>query len=444
LDSQSEGFRQDLNILVQAVIAATDASSAVLRAVDVKGDRITIADHVIDIGLFDRICAVAGGKAACGMAQALDRTLGEHLTAGLVCPPHGSLPDMGRFRIAEGGHPYPDAASEIAAREALNLTSALGREDLLIALVSGGLSSIWCSPAEGLSLNDKRQTNELLIGSGANISEINTVRKHLSSIKAGLLAAAAHPATVITLAVSDVVGDDPSSIGSGPTVPDPTTFQDAMSVIKAHELDASLPDRILRRLVAGMKASIPETPKPNDPTFASDLFDIVASNQTAVQAAALAARTLGYDVRMLDNPVVGEARDAAARLCGMSKDLQRKKSEDPRPMLLIGGGETTVKVKGSGQGGRNQEMALSAAIALEGTHGILFASFGTDGIDGCTRAAGAFADSAMSRRAADEGIDLRQFLVNNDSNSVFKKLGGLIETGPTGTNVGDVQLVFIA
>jgi glycerate 2-kinase len=343
-------------------------------------------------------------------------------------------------RIA-GGHPVPTAASEAGGRRALDIARSLERDDCLLVLLSGGASALMAVPAEGITLDDKRATTEQLLRAGADIHALNTVRKHLSAIKGGQLAAATC-ARCDVLVISDVVGDDLTAIASGPTVPDTSRFADSLKIIRRFGGESAYPRAVVRRFVAGAAGEVPETPKAGDPRLGRTHTVIIGSRRDAMSGAAVEADARGYHVVPLSDAIVGEARLAAeAHVRAVAARVETL----PRPACVISSGETTVHVTGRGAGGRNQEFALSAAVLLSrfGTP-VAIASAGTDGIDGPTPAAGAYADVTTCDRAARRGLELEKFLANNDSYAFFDALGDLIHTGPTGTNVGDLQVILLA
>ena len=340
----------------------------------------------------------------------------------------------------DSGHPIPDSRSVNAARRALAIAAATGADDLLVVLLSGGASALMALPADGIALEDKQETVRRLLRGGATIDELNTVRKHLSGIKGGRLAAAAG-APVVTLVISDVVGDDLSVIGSGPTMPDPSTFTDALAVLDARGGRAAYPGGVVALLERGRRGDVPETLKPADPRITRSVARIIGGRMTAVEGAAAAARSRGYDVHVIDRPIVGEAREAAR---AFADEVRAVRARVTSPACVIGAGETTVHVKGGGVGGRNQEFALALVAGPEGPAlPGAFGSIGTDGIDGPTDAAGAIVDATTAERAAALGLDPRRFLDDNDSYHFFSALDDLLRTGPTGTNVGDVQVALI-
>jgi glycerate 2-kinase len=383
------------------------------------------------------LSVIAVGKAAASMARAFMAACGSQVTGGLVISTHGSAPQG--LRYVEGAHPVPDERSEAAARAALQIAAECLPDGRLVVLVSGGASALMALPAPGVSLADKSATVRTLLAAGADITSLNCVRKHLSAIKGGRLAAAAM-APVTAWLISDVVGDDPSVIGSGPTVPDPGTFADALDVLDRFGGRSRFPDAARRYLEAGVRGARPETPKTaRDLPFASTR--VIGSAEQAREGAAAHARALGYDVVMCPRPIVGEARDAAvAHLAWVGTAVGARR----HPTCVVASGETTVQVKGRGRGGRNQEFALAAAIDLESRAlSWTVASIGTDGVDGPTDAAGACIDEATCGLGRGLGLDASASLGDNDSWTFLDRVGALIRTGPTDTNVGDVQLVIL-
>ncbi|RPJ82458.1 MAG: DUF4147 domain-containing protein [Acidobacteria bacterium] len=380
------------------------------------------------------------GKAAPFMARAAVDIIGARLSGGLVVGTHCPAPLPAGLRWIESSHPAPDHRSVLAGSAGLELAQGLAPGEVLLVLVSGGASSLLAAPREGTTLDDKRATTRTLLRAGADIGALNTVRKHLSAVKGGQLAVAAS-GRVVALVVSDVVGDDPATIGSGPTVPDPTSFADAWRVLEKYGGVAVYPPAVVRLIQAGMEGKAAETPKPGDPRLARAITKVIGSGIAAVRGAASAAVALGYDVATIQEPVVGEARDAGRRFAERARTVAAPLG---RPACVLARGETTVQVKGDGRGGRNQELALAAAIALGelGVEGAVL-SGGTDGIDGPTDAAGAIADPGTLDRARRHGLDPVDFLDRNDTYNFFAPLGDLLLTGPTDTNVGDVQILLL-
>ena len=391
-----------------------------------------------------RLVLLAVGKAAVAMAGAAEARLGTRLSEGLVVTtapaPSTSEPLMSRVRVA--GHPVPDKRGLGAAREAEALLDGLGRDDVLLLLLSGGASALLPAPSLGLRLEHKARTTSLLLRAGATIQELNTVRKHLSRLKGGGLARRAAPARVFSLVLSDVVGDDLSTIASGPTVPDPTTFAEALGVLEKRRVLLKVPLPVRRHLEAGARGQAPETPKSGDPAFRRTVTHVIGGNRRSVRAAAREASRLGLRPVILTTRLEGEAREVA--LCLVA--ILREGAETRRPTCLLAGGETTVTVLGEGRGGRNQELAVAAAQPLDGfSVPAVVASLATDGIDGMSDAAGGVADDQSVRRAKALGLPSPgAFLERSDSRSFLGPLGDLILTGPTGTNVVDITVLLAA
>ena len=385
--------------------------------------------------------AVAAGKAAGAMMRtALDA--GVMVERGLVVSTHWAGEWPASITTVRAGHPIPTEASETAGRAALDLASQAAPDESLLVLLSGGASALLAAPA-GVTLADKQAATKLLLEAGASIDELNAVRKHLSAVKGGGLAAAAR-CEVVTFALSDVVGpvrDDPGVIGSGPTAPDASTWEDALAVVTRRGVLARLPQAVRQRLEAGARGDVPETPKPGDPRLARAAWHLIGSRADAMDAARNAAIDRGFSTITIEAAIVGEARDAGPAFVARALDVSRRL---PRPVCVIGAGETTVRVVGRGKGGRNQELALAVAAALDGLREpAAFLSVGTDGIDGPTDAAGGLVDGTTLARARDLGLDLEASLADNDAYHALDRLGDLVRTGPTDTNVGDLQVLVI-
>jgi hydroxypyruvate reductase len=377
------------------------------------------------------------------MAGAVEEILGDRVTAGVVTTKHGYLETLRTVLLIEAGHPLPDSAGLAGAQRIAQLVVQAGRDDLVLVLISGGGSALLPLPAEGITLDEKIAVTDLLLRSGATINELNTVRKHLSAIKGGWLARHAAPATVIALILSDVLGNPLDVIASGPAVPDPTTFADAAAVVHRFSLGDRLPVSVQRHLDRGAAGDVAETPKPGDPAFERVHRVMVGDIWGAAAAAAGRAEGLGYTTRSGPTDVQGEAREVGARFGRTVRETQDALGPAGRPTCLIMGGETTVTVRGQGRGGRNQELALGAALALQGLHQVLVASFGTDGTDGPTDAAGAVSDGSTLDRARAHGLDPLTALADNDTYAFFHALDDLIISGPTNTNVNDLWLGLI-
>ena len=383
-----------------------------------------------------RTLVVGAGKAAAAMARAVE----EHWPGpldGLVVTRYGHGLPCRRIAVIEAGHPLPDQAGRAAAARVLEAVDRLGADDLLLCLISGGGSALLAAPAAGIGLDDKQAVTRALLRSGASISEINTVRKHLSAVKGGRLAQRAAPARVVTLAVSDVPGDDPAVIASGPTVPDPTTRADALAVLARYGIE---PPPAVRAHLAAPES---ETPKPGDPAFARAEFRMIATPQQALDAAAAAARAAGIAPLILSDSIEGEAREAGKVHAAIARQVALRGQPAAPPCLLLSGGETTVTVRGQGRGGRNAEFLLGLVLALDGRPGVWALAADTDGIDGSEDNAGAVATPDSLARAAAAGLDAAACLANNDAYHFFATLCDLIVTGPTRTNVNDFRAVLI-
>jgi glycerate 2-kinase len=383
-----------------------------------------------------RTIVIGAGKASAAMAKAFEDNWLSPIE-GLVVTRYGHGVPCKHIRIVEAAHPVPDAAGAKAAADIFQMVQGLTKDDLVVALISGGGSSLLSLPADGITSEEKRAVNKALLASGAPISEMNAVRKHLSRIKGGRLAAAAFPARVETLVISDVPGDDISSVASGPTVPDPTTFADARAIIARYGM--ALPAPVMRHL----ERAEDETPKPGDPRLAQSYAHLIASPQMALEAAATVARTHGLTPLILGDALEGEARDVGSVLAGIALQTQRFAQPVKSPCVLISGGETTVTLRGNGVGGRNVECLLACALKLSGAQNIHALMADSDGIDGAAEVAGAIISSDTLQRARAAGLDPQAMLINNDAHTFFKTLGDQVITGPTLTNVNDIRLIMI-
>jgi len=435
--------RHALDILRHAV-EAVDPKEAVLRRLGLTDSRLTIDGDKLQLDGFSRIIVVGGGKASGAMAEAVEELLGERIAEGLVNVLKGTegRHDLMRIELNGASHPIPDEDGVRGVRRIISLVDEAGEDDLVMVLISGGGSALMTCPADGVPLDAVQDLTEMLLRSGATINELNTVRKHLSSVKGGQLAERAYPATVVSLILSDVVGDPLDTIASGPTAPDDSTFQDAVNVLRRYGLWEKTADPIRLRLEAGVRGGIEETPKPGSGVFQNVLNTVVGSNIAAAAAAVERASTLGYNTMLLSTRVEGEARHVGTVYAGIAKEIAASGNPIPRPAVVVAGGETTVTVTGSGRGGRNQELALSAAMRIEGLEAV-FSALATDGIDGPTDAAGALADGRTAMRARALGLSPVESLENNDSYGFFDSLGDTILTGTTGTNVNDLALILV-
>jgi hydroxypyruvate reductase len=377
------------------------------------------------------------------MARGVEKVLGPWIEHGVVVVKYGHKVPLDKIRVMEAAHPVPDKKGLMGAGAILDLLAETGRKDLVICLLSGGGSALIDNFHSGITLADVQKATNMLLACGASISEVNTIRKHISTIKGGGLAARAWPSTVITLMLSDVIGDDPDVIASGPTVPDPTTFSDAIDILVRYGLVERFPKRIADHIRRGIEGEVPETPKRRNRFFRRTSNVIIGNNGMAVTAAAKESKRLGYRPMILTTRLAGEARDTAKTLAAVAKEISQYDRPVKKPACLLAGGETTVTLKGRGKGGRNQELALAAALELRGFSDVALLSGGTDGTDGPTDMAGAVVDGKTWRRAAAKGLDPKAFLDNNDAYHFFETIGGHIRTGPTLTNVMDVVVALV-
>ena len=421
--------------ILRAALAAADPAAAVARHVSVKDGILTAGRRRYRLDQFENIFVIGAGKASAAMARTVEQLLGRRITDGLINIKYGDAAKLRRIEINHSGHPIPDQNGLRGAERISELARQAGPRDLLIGLISGGASALLPLPMPPVTLEHKQRLTQLLLECGATIHEINCVRKHLSKVKGGQLARLAYPATVVTLILSDVIGDDLDVIGSGPTVPDRSTFADAAAILKKYKLSKRVP-REIATLISNADG---ETPKSRDPAFARVQNLIVGSNRLAVNAAAKQARELGYRTLILSSYIEGETREVAKVHAAIAKEIVASGHPVRPPACIISGGETTVTIRGKGLGGRNQEFALAAAIEIDGLKGVTILSAGTDGSDGPTDAAGAIVTGETLGR----GPDALKFLADNDSYHYFDPLGDLIKTGPTGTNVMDIRLVLV-
>jgi len=445
--SDSERKRRDqVWDILSAALAAVDPAQAVRQNVRLEEDNLQIGQRSYDLSGYKRIFVAGGGKAGSPMIAAIEETLGQRITAGLVNVKHGYLPpeaaDVQRVEIVEAGHPTPDEAGRRGAERMVEMLSDLTEKDLVICLISGGGSALMTLPQPTISLADVQALTGALLRCGATINEINAVRKHISRIKGGQLARLIHPAQAVSLILSDVVGNPLDVIASGPTVPDTTTFAQAYGVLEKYRLLDKVPASIVEHLEAGVAGKIAETPKEGDAVFATVYNLIVGSNEIAAQAALNRARESGLNTQLLSTYVEGEAREVAKVLAALAKEMAKSGQPIPRPGCLVVGGETTVTITGEGKGGRNQEMALAAALAIQGWEDVMVVTLATDGTDGPTDAAGGVATGGTVAWARELGLDPEEYLANNDSYHFLEALGELIVTGPTNTNVNDLAFVF--
>lgn len=436
-------LRKDALTMFRAALKAADPIEAVRKHLHKDGDWLVAGRKKYRLSAFGDVYVLGAGKASVAMAQAVERILGARVRFGFVNTKYGHGGKLKRVKVQEAGHPVPDENGVAGARELVGLARQARAGDLVIFVVSGGASALTPLPAPPITLEEKQRVTQELLACGANIHEMNTVRKHISLFKGGQLAREAAPARLITLMLSDVIGDSMDVIGSGPTVPDESTFGRAWEILSGYGIAEKVPESVRQRLEAGVRGEIAETPKPGDEAFAKTQNLVVGSNRLAVDAAARKARELGYKPLVLSTFLEGETKDVARVHAGIAKEILASGRPVGRPACVISGGETTVTLRGSGLGGRNQEFAAAAALYLDGVDGVVVLSGGTDGTDGPTDAAGAIADGRTVARLRAKSLSAAAMLADNDSYHLFEALGDLIKTGPTGTNVMDVRLVLV-
>lgn len=387
-----------------------------------------------------RTIVVGAGKASAAMAKAFEdawREAGHGPLSGLVVTRYGHGATTSQIEVVEAAHPVPDASGEEAARRMLALVSGLTPDDLVVALISGGGSALLSLPVDGIAAEDKRAVNRALLGGGVPIRDMNYIRKHLSAIKGGRLAAAAHPAKVVTLVISDIPGDDPALVASGPTIPDDARRQDALAIVERYRLE--LPGSVMRWLQDERCAA----PHPNDPVFARNEVRLIATAQKSLEAAARLSEERGIPARILSDAIEGEAREAGSFHAAIARQVRLRGEPFAPPVVLLSGGETTVTVRHKGRGGRNSEFLLSLALGISGQEGVFALAADTDGIDGSQDNAGAYADGSSVERMRAVGVDPRLLLDRNDAYTAFEAVGDLVVTGPTGTNVNDFRAILI-
>ncbi len=440
----------DLCSIFFKALERVDPYSMIKDAMKIQGDILTI-DSVHgrlheDLKSYRSIIVLGMGKASIKMAQAVEEILKERVTQGAVITRVGQAEDLKRIRVMEAGHPIPDERSIRGAEVLFELAMKADEKTLIINLVSGGGSALFSLPREGITLTDLQDATRTLLECGAAIQEVNCIRKHISRVKGGQFARIAHPARMINLILSDVVGDRPETIASGITAADDTTYAQALRIAERYRIRDRLPASVIALLESGKKGSIPETPKLGDPVFERVTNIILGNNTQACRTARDYGETLGYHAYFITSSLTGEAREVAKFFSALAKDMLRNASDFSKPALIVAGGETTVTVRGKGRGGRNQEMALSFLIDFlenKGMEGVCFLSAGTDGNDGPTDATGAIVTPEVYKAAVESGMDAGQYLAENDSYGFFKQAGGLFITGPTNTNVCDIQLLSV-
>lgn len=438
-----EQARRQLDEIFSAGLQAVDPRAAVLRSVERKGDVLRVAGRSYALNDYERILIVGAGKAGAPMAQAMEEVLGERIHQGRVTVKYGHALPLERVEVLEAAHPVPDEQGIAATERVMELCRGAGERDLVFCLISGGGSALLVCPARGIGLREIQAVTSELLSCGASIGEINAMRKHLSQVKGGQLARLCSPAPVITLILSDVVGDPLDVIASGPTVPDSSSFPQCMEIVERYGLSGRLPAAVLEILKRGAGGAVPENPQAGDDLFQRVQNEIVGNNLSAVLAAAEKASELGYRPLVLSTRMEGETRIVSRVHADIFREVRATGYPASPPLCILSGGETTVTLKGKGKGGRNMEFSLAAAIHLQGERDIYFLSGGTDGTDGPTDAAGAYADGTTVERGRSMGLDPNAFLEENDSYAYFEKLGDLLVTGPTKTNVMDLRVCIL-
>ncbi|MBN1930627.1 MAG: glycerate kinase [Desulfobacterales bacterium] len=436
-------MRNDAIRIFYKGIEAVDPYAAVKRFCKLKKDKFMIGDKTYNLSRFKNLFVIGAGKASAPMAAAIEDLLGNKISSGIINVKYDHIVKLNYIRQFEAGHPVPDKNGLQGATSILRLSRHAGLDDLIIGLFSGGGSALLPLPAKSLSLIDKQNTIKVLLSCGASIHEINAVRKHISMIKGGQLSKAVYPATLVSLILSDVIGDDLDVIASGPTVPDSSTYHDCMEIFYKYKILNKLPESVIRYIKAGVSGKIPETPRKTDPAFKKTYNFIIGSNIDAITAAEQKSSRLGYHTIILSSMIAGDTRQAAHIHAAIAKEIIKSGHPINSPACLLSGGETTVRIHGTGLGGRNQEFALATAIDISENKNIVILSAGTDGTDGPTDAAGAIADTYTIIRASSLGLNPYDFLLNNDSYHFFQRLGDLFITGPTGTNVMDLRIILV-
>ncbi len=441
--------------IARAALQRVDPVRMICDCMSVQGETLTIATEVDTLSFeltdYDTILVLGTGKATASMALGVEQVLGDRISDGLIVVKYGHVQDLKHIALREAGHPVPDEHGVSAARELVEKAENADEKTLCLVLISGGGSALLTLPATAdgaeVTLDDIQKTTGLLLDAGTPIQEINCIRKHLSAVSGGRLCSHLHPATTVSLILSDVVGDELESIASGLTAPDTTTFEDALRIARNYGILDRLPDRVRATLEAGVRGKIEETPKPGDKSFERVYNVLIGTNALALDAARREAENMGYTTIVLTSQLTGEAREIAKFFSGIARDLVRFDQPVAKPACILAGGETTVTLKGSGKGGRNQEMALAflgeIAARTEAFNGVTFLSTATDGNDGPTDAAGAFASADLARTAREAGLSIAATIEASDSYHFFENIDALYKTGPTNTNVCDVQILLV-
>jgi glycerate-2-kinase len=437
-------LKEDLYRIINSAINAVKPVELIHRKVMLEGNHLMVNNIKINLNEYERIFVLGTGKASAFMAYELERLLGNKINAGIVSTKYDHSAPCEKIKIIECGHPVIDENSLRAGTEILKLAKEANENDLVICLLSGGGSALLERLPDQILLNELQEVFRLLLNSGANIEEMNIVRRHLSNIKGGRLAEAIFPATCISLILSDVINDPLEAIAGGVTSSDPTTFKDALNILIKYKINEHIPKNILNYILEGIDGKIPETIKPGNKVFERTTNIILGNNKEALLNAKVMAESLGYNVLLYSDNIQGEAREIGKFSAEIARQIFNEDKPLPRPACFLFGGETTVSITGNGKGGRNQELALSALNEMSDVKfDYLIASIGTDGTDGPTDAAGAIACTEIMKKSIEQNLDILDYLNNNDSYNFFNKVDGLIKTGPTGTNVMDITIILI-
>lgn len=442
-DLTTRSLRERVVSIMSSALEAVDPAEAIRRQVRVDDNILTVGGRVYDLDRYKHIYVVGGGKASSPMALAIEQLLGDRITAGSVNVKYGYTLPTSVIQLHEAGHPLPDQAGVKGTDILIQLIKRATNDDLVICLISGGGSALMVAPSEGITLADMEAFTQVMLSCGATINEINTIRKHCSRIKGGQMARLAYPAELIALLLSDVVGNPLDVIASGPTVADTSTFSDAWGIVDKYGIAHRLPTSMVQRLQRGKAGDIAETPKTGDLALKKVHTQVIASNEIAAQSAIEEAKRKGFNTLLLSTFIEGEAREVALVFAAIAKEIRNSGLPVPTPACIVAGGETTVTLQGKGKGGRNQELALAAAISIAGMEDVMVIGLATDGTDGPTDAAGALADGTTLVRAQALGFSAQKHLVDNDSYPFFDALGDLLLTGPTNTNVNDLTFVLV-
>jgi glycerate 2-kinase len=436
-------MRKEALEIFQSALKTINPERLIFDNLSLKGSTLYVKNHPCDLDKINNLYILGIGKAAAKMAQALEKILDNRITDGLVITKYGYGETLHKIEVIEAGHPLPDESGLSGSKKIIEIAQKAGENDLILFLISGGGSALFTQPVNGISLQDIIQLTSLFLSSGATIYEINTLRKHISQVKGGRFAQFAYPAQVIGLILSDVIGDDPSFIASGPITADNTTYNKCWDILVKYNIRQKIPPSIKKHIEKGLQGKINETPKKAEPIFEQVKAVVIGNNRLALIQAKKEAELLGYNTFILSSYMRGEAKEVACFHSAVAKEILTSHNPIKPPACIISGGETTVTLKGNGKGGRSQELALAAAIEISTWENIVAFCAGTDGTDGPTDAAGAVADSFTVQRAEEKGINAYKYAANNDSYNFFKQLNDLIITGPTYTNVMDIYIFMV-